>query len=166
MKEIQEQYKDRLTIISLSSDTQTRWKAASTQHEMTWQNLSDLKQTAGLYAVYDVNGIPNYVLISPKGKIVKMWSGYGKGSLKLKMRRYLDAPKREMSITGDTNRKVVNYPSFESTNTDILEVKQVELTDTALSFILCILHTQILDTSKCKCQTSRRARYIIHITKS
>ena len=120
MKEIQEQYKDRLTIISLSSDTQTRWKAASTQHEMTWQNLSDLKQTAGLYAVYDVNGIPNYVLISPKGKIVKMWSGYGKGSLKLKMRRYLDAPKREMSITGDTNRKVVNYPSFESTNTDIL----------------------------------------------
>lgn len=51
MKEIQEQYKDRLTIISLSSDTQTRWKAASTQHEMTWQNLSDLKQTAGLYAV-------------------------------------------------------------------------------------------------------------------
>ena len=46
MKEIQEQYKDRLTIISLSSDTQNRWKAASAQHEMTWQNLSDLKQTA------------------------------------------------------------------------------------------------------------------------
>ena len=106
MKEIQEQYKDRLTIISLSSDTQNRWKAASAQHEMTWQNLSDLKQTAGLYAVYDVNGIPNYVLISPEGKIVKMWSGYGQGSLKLKMRRYLDAPKREMSITGDTNRTV------------------------------------------------------------
>ena len=74
MKEIQEQYKDRLTIISLSSDTQTRWKAASAQHEMTWQNLSDLKQTAGLYAVYDVNGIPNYVLISPEGKIVKIWT--------------------------------------------------------------------------------------------
>ena len=131
MKEIQEQYKDRLTIISLSSDTQNRWKAASAQHEMTWQNLSDLKQTAGLYAVYDVNGIPNYVLISPEGKIVKMWSGYGQGSLKLKMRRYLDAPKREMSITQNTNRKVVNYPVSESTNTDILEVKQVVLTDTA-----------------------------------
>ena len=47
------------------------------------------------------------------------------------MRRYLDVPKREMSITQNTNRKVVNYPSFESTNTDILEVKQIELTDTA-----------------------------------
>ena len=43
MKEIQEQYKERLTIISLSSDTKSRWKAASAKHEMTWQNLNDLK---------------------------------------------------------------------------------------------------------------------------
>ena len=28
--------------------------------------------------------IPNYVLISPKGKIVKMWSGYGKRQLEIK----------------------------------------------------------------------------------
>ena len=60
-----------------------------------------------------------------------MWSGYGKGSLKLKMRRYLDAVKHEMSITWQGNTKVVNYPVSESTNTDILEVKQVVLTDTA-----------------------------------
>ena len=78
MKEIQEQYKDRLTIISLEFGyDKNRWKAASAQHEMTWQNLSDLKQTAGLYAVYDVNGIPNYVLISPEGKnrenVVGLW---------------------------------------------------------------------------------------------
>lgn len=131
MKEIQEQYKERLTVICLSSDTKSRWKVASAKHEMTWQNLSDLKQSAGLYAKYGVNGIPNYVLISPEGKIMKMWSGYGKGSLKLKMRRYLDATKREMSITRQGNTKVVNYPTSESTNTDILEVKQVELTDTA-----------------------------------
>ena len=131
MKEIQEQYKERLTIISLSSDTKSRWKAASAKHEMTWQNLNDLKQTAGLYAKYGVRGIPNYVLISPEGKIMKIWSGYGKGSLKLKMRRYLDAVKHEMSITWQGNTKVVNYPVSESTNTDILEVKQVVLTDTA-----------------------------------
>ena len=131
MKEIQEQYKERLTVICLSSDTKSRWKVASAKHEMTWQNLSDLKQSAGLYAKYGVNGIPNYVRNSPEGKIMKMWSGYGKGSLKLKMRRYLDATKREMSITRQGNTKVVNYPTSESTNTDILEVKQVELTDTA-----------------------------------
>lgn len=149
MKEIQEQYKKRLTIISLSSDTKSRWKAASAKHEMTWQNLNDLKQTAGLYAKYGVRGIPNYVLISPEGKIMKMWSGYGKGSLKLKMRRYLDAVKHEMSITWQGNTKVVNYPVSESTNTDILEVKQVVLTDTAtIVHFQRLLYSQILDTSQ------------------
>lgn len=131
MKEIQEQYKDRLTIVSLSSDTKNRWTKASVEHEMTWYNLSDLKQTAGLYAKYGVRGIPNYVLISPEGKIMKMWSGFGKGLLKLKMRRLLDAPKREMTISQQGDKKLVNYPAFESTNTETLEIKQVELTDTA-----------------------------------
>ena len=36
-----------------------------------------------------------------------------------------------MSFTQGTNAKIVNHPVTESTNTDILEVKQVELTDTA-----------------------------------
>ena len=62
---------------------------------------------------------------------MKMWSGYGKGSLKFKMRRYLDTLKREMSIVRKANTKIVNHPNYKSTNTDILEVKQVELKDTA-----------------------------------
>lgn len=155
MKEIQEQYKERLTIVSLSSDTQSRWKAASAQHEMTWQNLSDLKQTAGLYAKYDVRGIPNYVLISPEGKIIKMWSGYGKGSLKLKMRRYLDAAKHEMSIIQNGNTKLVNHPIIESTNTDILEIKQVELTDT-----VTIIHFYAYYIPKYWIQVSPNAKLI------
>ena len=62
---------------------------------------------------------------------MQMWTGYGKGSLKFKMRRYLDTPKHEMSIMQRGNTRIVNYPSITSTNTDILEIKQVELTDTA-----------------------------------
>lgn len=131
MKEIQEQYADRLVLVSLSSDTEKRWKASAREHDMTWQNLSDLKQTAGLYAKYGVNSIPNYVLISPEGKVMKMWSGYGPGSLKLKMRRWLDTTKREMSIIRQGEWKTVNYPNLQSSNTDNLEIKQVLLTDTA-----------------------------------
>lgn len=131
MKEIQEQYKEKLTIISLSSDTKSRWVKASAEHNITWENLSDLKQTAGLYAKYGVRGIPNYVLISPDGKIISMWSGYGQGSLKQKMRRFLNNPIQEMTITQQGNTKIVNYPKVKSSNTDIIEIKQVELTDTA-----------------------------------
>ena len=155
MKEIQEQYKNRLTVISISSDTKSRWKEASTQHEMTWPNLSDLKQTAGLYAKYGVRGIPNYVLISPNGKIMQMWTGYGKGSLKFKMRRYLDTPKHEMSIMQRGNTRIVNYPSITSTNTDILEIKQVELTDTAT-----IVHFNAYYTPKYWIQVSPNAKLV------
>ena len=71
MKEVAEMYKDRLTVVSLSIDTKKGWEAASKTHEMTWQNLSDLKGSNGLYAKYGVRGIPNYVLISPEGRIVE-----------------------------------------------------------------------------------------------
>lgn len=38
----------------------------------------------GLGAAYQVKGIPHYVMISPEGKVLQMWSGYGKGKLKQK----------------------------------------------------------------------------------
>lgn len=89
LKEIHEHYGERLAVVSISSDTEKRWREASAVHQMAWMNLSDLKQTAGLYAKYGIRGIPHYVLISPGGKVIKMWSGYGKGSLQEEVRKWL-----------------------------------------------------------------------------
>lgn len=85
MKEIAEEYKDRLTIVSISIDTKEGWKKASETHQLTWQNLNELKGMNGLYARYGVRGIPNYVFISPEGIIMEKWFGYGKNSLKEKL---------------------------------------------------------------------------------
>ena len=74
MKEISNQYKDKLTVISLSSDPEKTWKRASGQHEMIWENLNDLQGMNGLYAKYGVRGIPSYILISPQGKVLKKWT--------------------------------------------------------------------------------------------
>lgn len=95
MKEIAELYKDKLVIVSLSVDTKQGWIKASKEHEMTWQNLNELKGSNGLYAKYGVRGIPNYVLISPEGRIISKWSGYGSGLLKLKLKRLLEAESME-----------------------------------------------------------------------
>ena len=41
------------------------------------------------YGLADSN-IPHYVMISPEGKVLHMWSGYGKGSLKAEMAKLLN----------------------------------------------------------------------------
>lgn len=86
MKEIAEAFKENLAVVSLTSDNQEMWKKASDYFKMTWNNLSDGKENRGIYARYGVSGIPNYVLIRPDGIIQDMWTGYGKGSLKTKLK--------------------------------------------------------------------------------
>ena len=85
MKEISETYFDKLTIISISLDTDAVWKEAMTSHDMPWVNIRDPKGMGGLAANYGVNGIPNYVMISPEGKIIDKWMGFGNGLIKRKV---------------------------------------------------------------------------------
>jgi len=126
MGELQQKYVDRLTVVSLSSDTEKTWKAASARHKMIWKNWSDKKQIGGLYAQYGVRGIPHYVLISPEGKMVDTWSGYGKGSLLQKLRPYM-YPKPVMTMEKKEGMLLVNYPDYQANNTNgVLEIKQVE----------------------------------------
>lgn len=94
MEEISKEYKDRLVLVSLSIDDKTGWEIASRHHKITWWNLNDLKGQHGIYAKYTSGSIPRYVFLSPEGEVVEMWSGYGKGSLKLKMQQLLNTEKK------------------------------------------------------------------------
>ena len=89
MKEISETYKEKLTIISISLDSDAIWKEAMKKHDMPWVNLHDPRSWNGLAAHYGVRSIPNYVLISPEGKIVVQGDGYSKGSLKGSASEYI-----------------------------------------------------------------------------
>lgn len=89
MGELAEEYKNRLTIISLSLDTKKGWQKGSEMHKMTWMNLSDGEEMQGVAAKYGVTGMPNYTIISPEGIVLGSWMGYGKGSLKKKIKEYI-----------------------------------------------------------------------------
>lgn len=89
MGEIAEKYKDRLQVVSITTDTDKVWREASVRHTMSWHNWSDGKQDTGIYAHYDQGGIPNYTLISPEGMIIDRWMGYGQGSLRQKIAEHL-----------------------------------------------------------------------------
>ena len=76
MKQVYEKYQDKLAIVSMSIDTDSRWRKASDDHDITWSNWNEGKGTGGLYANYRIMGIPYYVLINPEGKIEKRMMGY------------------------------------------------------------------------------------------
>ena len=90
MGELATTYKEKLNIVSISTDNKNVWERASKEHPMTWNNWNDMKGNAGIYAQYDQGGIPNYTLISPEGIVLEQWRGYGEGSLKKKIGEYLD----------------------------------------------------------------------------
>jgi len=85
MKEVSEIYRDKLTIISISLDTDAVWKEAMNANDMPWVNIRDPKSYGGLAANYGTKGIPNYVVISPEGKIIDKWGGFGSGLIKKKV---------------------------------------------------------------------------------
>ena len=85
MKDILGTYCDKLTIVSISLDSDANWKEAMVKHDMPWVNIRDPKSWNGLALSYGVSGIPNYIMISPEGKIVDKWVGYSTGSLKQKV---------------------------------------------------------------------------------
>lgn len=89
MKEVSEMYKDKLTIVSISSDTKEIWTKVSKEKNITWVNLNDFKGDNGIKLHYGVVGIPNYVVISPQGKIIGTWMGYGEGHLKNKVKEFV-----------------------------------------------------------------------------
>lgn len=131
MKEISESNKDKLTLISISIDTKKSWQEATKTEGITWTNLNELQGINGLYTIYGVRGIPHYVLISPEGRIAHSWSGYGQGSLKRKLRKWMNPNKHPMTISQTEKTKTISYPKEKASNTEIVEIKQVELTDTA-----------------------------------
>lgn len=83
LEEVAEQYKDKMTIVSISLDDKEQWKEYIARKQLKGIQWNELRNgLTGLAAVYEAVGIPRYVIISPDGKVLQMWTGYFKGLLK------------------------------------------------------------------------------------
>lgn len=85
LKEVSETYKDSLTVISINTDARKYWEKTSREHQITWVNLNDREGLSGVFAHYGGKYFPTYVLISPEGIVVKLFTGYTKGRIKQKL---------------------------------------------------------------------------------
>lgn len=90
LEEIAEIYKGKLVVVSISRDEEKIWKEFIAEKKMTGYQWNELRSShTGLAARYKVVGVPHYVLISPQGIVQDIWSGYGKGFLKWKLKKQL-----------------------------------------------------------------------------
>ena len=65
---LQEQYADKLTVISISIDKMDTWKKSKYQKEITWHSLNDGGGNwGGIAGSYNIMAMPTYILIAPDG---------------------------------------------------------------------------------------------------
>lgn len=90
LETIIERYAGRLEVVSISQDSEKRWKAYVAGKGLKGHQWNELRSgRTGLAAAYRVTGIPFYVVIDPDGKVLQIWKGYGKGILEAKMKELI-----------------------------------------------------------------------------
>lgn len=88
--ELAREFADRLAFVRLSVDGEKTWKKVLKEKKSDCVEWNEFKPMgAGLSASYQANGIPHFVLISPEAKVIDIWTGYGKGSLRSRLLRHL-----------------------------------------------------------------------------
>ena len=76
-----------MEVVSINQDPKKKWKDIIDKKGLKGNQWNELRKgNTGLAAAYQVTGIPHYVMISPEGKVIDVWKGYGEGSLKKKMK--------------------------------------------------------------------------------
>ena len=68
-----------LITIGLNVDTPDTWKAKGKDNPVPWYDFNEEKELYGLNLRFKTVGIPAFVIISNKGEILDVWSGYREG---------------------------------------------------------------------------------------
>ena len=141
LAEVAEANKEKVAVVSISSDPEEGWRQASEDHNITWYNWSDKKMDIGIYQAYGINAIPTFVVIDPDGIVRNFSSGYTFGFFSRLMRPFID-PKPAMAIHKDGAATIVSYPDSENNTTDgILEVSSIELSPEATKIHFNVYYT-------------------------
>ena len=91
LKKLNDNYSDKLNVVSINMDTdEARWEQGTQRDNVTWANLSDgMGYAAGVGKEYGIVSYPAYVLINADGVIVDRWMGYKPGRFEEKINMHL-----------------------------------------------------------------------------
>lgn len=96
LQKVSDKFKNNLSVITVSGDAgRATWLTGYKRDKPTWLSLWDGQGYHSEISIkYGVSGYPSFVLIDPNGKILSMWSGYGKptkgpGNIEMKLDKLL-----------------------------------------------------------------------------
>ncbi len=79
------EYEGRLTVVSISRDSEQQWRGASAQHNIEWHNFNASVNGDALWDAYGIKSIPYYVVIAPDGTVVGMRTGFKESWIREKL---------------------------------------------------------------------------------
>lgn len=132
LKEISEQMKDSLVVVSISMDSEKMWKKASSEHGITWNSWNDMQYDTVIYARFGIYVIPHFCIISPEGKLLDSAFGYAKGMIKNAfIPRNIYSYGKPTSYSRDSGKLTIDNPTSKENNTFCLYIDSIELSDNA-----------------------------------
>lgn len=87
LAELTDSMKGTLEVIGLNVDTPDTWKAKGKDNPVPWYDFNEEKELYGLNLMFKTVGIPAFVIISNKGEILDVWSGYREGIITERINR-------------------------------------------------------------------------------
>ena len=79
---ISKEFQEKLAVVSINLDSENKWREASEEHGIFWNDWNDPEGSSGSVRAYGTTGIPTFVLVSPEGIINSIFVGYGEGRLR------------------------------------------------------------------------------------
>jgi len=85
LQEISEIWANKLSVISINTDSLENWSDYSDKSSITWFNFQDEEGTSGLFHQNQCKALPTFVLLDPQGRKVHQFQGYEKDKIKAEL---------------------------------------------------------------------------------
>lgn len=81
LNRLNNEYGDRLSIISINLNTGSLWEQGRKEHPVSWTEWRDPKGSAGVIRSFESRGVPTFVLVSPEGVVLDVLEGFSEAWL-------------------------------------------------------------------------------------
>ncbi len=90
VERLEHKYADKMAVVAINIDPKKPWLDFVQKEGLKGNQFNELQLSTKLYKQYSASGaVPQFVLISPEGKVVESWAGFQDGMVVSHVEKYL-----------------------------------------------------------------------------